>query len=141
MIKTIFYEKFKNCEHIFLGDRNIFGIDTRFYHSGESEVIAVFQPDIIFQGYPGRLHGGIAAAVLDETIGRAICIQNKGIWCVTVELGLVYRKPAPTGVELMAFGRVTNESRRFFDGNGELLLPDGTVAVEAKGKFFRINQD
>jgi acyl-coenzyme A thioesterase PaaI-like protein len=87
------------------------------------------------------MHGGVISGVLDETIGRAVMIglpPGQEVWGVTVELTLRYRKPVPLDVELQAVGRLTRDSRRLFEGSGELLLPDGTVAVEAKGRFVKL---
>ena len=55
---------------------NSFGLKSRFYELETGELLAVFQPAKQHQGYPGRLHGGLAAAILDETIGRAIMISH-----------------------------------------------------------------
>ena len=88
------------------------------------------------------MHGGIIAALLDETIGRAIAIgRDDQVWGVTVELSLKYRKPVPLDVELRAIGRVTKDAGRIFEGSGEILLPDGTVAVEASGRYFKVPID
>jgi acyl-coenzyme A thioesterase PaaI-like protein len=65
-------------------------------------------------------------------------IYDEEMWGVTVELNIRYHKPVPTGTELKVVGRLTRNSRRIFEGSGELLLPDGSVAVEAKGKYFKI---
>ena len=47
-------------------------------------------------------------------------------------------KPVPLGQELRAVGRITKDSSRLFEGTGELLLPDDTVAVEARGKYMKL---
>jgi acyl-coenzyme A thioesterase PaaI-like protein len=120
------------------GYENDFSLGARFYNSDNNEVVALIKPEEIHQGYPGRLHGGMAAAILDETIGRVLSIYDEKMWGVTIELSLKYRKPVPTGTELKVVGRLTRDSRRVFEGCGELLLPDGSVAVEAKGKYFKI---
>ena len=141
MGRRIVSKQFNSSDCVVCGYRNTFSLGARFYNSENGEVIAVFVPEDIHQGYPGRLHGGMAAAVLDETIGRAICIHDEHMWGVTVELELKYRKPTPVGVELKVVGRLTRDARRIFEGSGELLLPDGSVAVEAKGRYFKIPMD
>lgn len=78
--------------------------------------------------YPGRLHGGISFAILDETIGRAVTIAHPGTWGVTAELTLRYRKPLPVEGEIRAVGRITRDTHRLFEGTGEILLDDGSVA-------------
>ena len=94
------------------------------------------------RGEPGRLHGGIAAAVIDELIGRAINTGgSEEVWGVTVELSVKYRKPVPVGEELRAVARITKNGGRFFEGTGEILLSDGTHAVEASGRYIRLPLD
>ena len=73
-------------------------------------------------------------------MGRAIMIRyGEAIWGVTAELTVRFRKPVPLGVELTAIGRITHEGSRLFEGTGELYLPDGTVAVEASGKYVKLD--
>lgn len=105
------------------------------------QLVALFTPCEEHQGYPGRLHGGLAATILDETIGRAIMIQQDEIWGVTVEFKVRYRAPVPLGVELRVVGRITKENRRMFEGSGEILLPDGQTAVEGSGKYIKLPLD
>jgi uncharacterized protein (TIGR00369 family) len=121
------------------GERNPAGIHVRFYECDDGSVMARFTGAEHHQGYPGRLHGGVITAVLDEAIGRAIMIRyGVGIWGVTAELTMRFRQPAPVGVELTAVGRITKESSRLFEGYGELYLPDGSVAVEGSGKYMKL---
>jgi len=102
------------------------------------ELLGVFTLREEHQSYPGRLHGGISSAILDETIGRAITIAHPGVWGVTAELTLRYRKPLPLTGEVRAVGRITRDTRRLFEGSGEILLEDGSVAVEASGKYLKM---
>jgi len=120
------------------GLRNSSGLNASFYETEGGELIAVFVPRIEHQSYPGRLHGGLASTILDETIGRAILVGNeKEIWGLTVELNLTYKKPIPLGVELKVVARITEENSRFFHGTGEIVLPGGEVAVAARGKYLK----
>jgi len=120
------------------GLKNPFGLHTTFYELDNKELLAIFQPREEHQSYPGRLHGGIISTILDETIGRAIMIQSEGeIWGVTIELQIRFKKPVPLGEELRVIGRITKNSSRFFEGTGELLLHDGSVAAEGHGKYLK----
>jgi acyl-coenzyme A thioesterase PaaI-like protein len=108
------------------------------------EILARFTGQEIHQGYPGRMHGGIITGILDETIGRAINIgegEHPTTWGVTAELTVRFRKPVPLGVELTARGRITRDIHHVFEGEGELYLPDGTVAASAHGKYVRLKLD
>jgi acyl-coenzyme A thioesterase PaaI-like protein len=121
------------------GLKNGYGLKAAFYELEEGELVALFTPGDEHQGYPGRLHGGIAMGILDETIGRAIMINHEqDSWAVTVEFSAKLRKAIPLGVELKVVGRITSESRRLFRGSGELLLPDGDVAVTGAGTYMKL---
>lgn len=123
------------------GLKNSLGLHTSFYELEDGQLYATFTPREAHQGYPDRLHGGIAAAVLDETIGRAVLIDQQEIWGVTVEFNIRYRKPVPLGEEIRTVGRITRDTRRLFEGSGEILLPDGQVAVEGTGKYLKMPLD
>lgn len=120
------------------GLKNDFGIKAGFYELENNELVATFTPCEKHQSYPGRLHGGISSAILDETIGRAIMIEQDDIWGVTVELNVKFKRPVPYGVELKVRSRITDQNKRFFEGTGELILPDGKVAVTAWGKYMKL---
>jgi acyl-coenzyme A thioesterase PaaI-like protein len=121
------------------GLNNPAGLHSSFFELDNGELLALFRPRIEHQGYPGRLHGGLAATILDETIGRAIMIEERGtIWGVSVELTTRFRKPIPLDEEVRVVGRVVRNARRLFEGTGEILLADGSVAVEGKGKYLKM---
>jgi acyl-coenzyme A thioesterase PaaI-like protein len=123
------------------GRDNPSSLKARFYELEGGELLGVFDPLEIHQSYPGRLHGGVVSAALDETIGRAINIAQPDAWGVTVELSVRFRKPVPIGSEVRVVARLTRDSSRLFEGTGELLLADGTVAAEASGRYMKMPID
>jgi uncharacterized protein (TIGR00369 family) len=120
------------------GTQNPASLRARFLELEDGELVGIFEPQEHHQGYPGRLHGGIASTLLDETIGRAINLSDPDAWGVTVELTVKYLKPVPLDGEVRALARITKDSRRLFEGTGETVLDDGTVAVEASGKYLKL---
>lgn len=121
------------------GLKNEFGLYTSFYELENDELLAVFKPREVHQSYPGRLHGGIISTILDETIGRAIMMRHEhAFWGVTMEITVRFKKPVPLDDKLRVIGRITKDTRRIFEGTGEVLLPDGTVAAEAQGKYMKL---
>lgn len=121
------------------GLKNPYGLRSFFYEMENGELLAVFTPMEEHQSYPGRLHGGIAAAILDETIGRAIMMKyEEDYWGVTIEFTSKYKKPVPLDEELRVIGRITKDTRRIFEGTGEIILQDGSVAVEGYGKYIKL---
>lgn len=123
------------------GLNNDYSLKAAFYELENNEIIAIFKPLEGHQSYPGRLHGGVASSILDETIGRAINIKHDGIWGVTVELNVQYKKPIPLDEVLRVVGRITRDTSRIFEGTGEILLENGEVAATARGKYIKLPID
>lgn len=123
------------------GVENATGLHARFFELEGAELLGIFEPRDEHQGYPGRLHGGIATTILDETIGRAIGLFDPGAFGVTIDLSVRFRAPVPTDRPVHAIGRITKPSERLFEGAGEIVLDDGTVAVEATGRFLKMGVD
>jgi acyl-coenzyme A thioesterase PaaI-like protein len=126
------------------GRDNAFGLHARFYElapdeaaDAGAELVGVFTPREEHQSYPGRLHGGVSSAILDETIGRAILLRQPDVWGVTVEFSVRFRRPLPLDEDVRCVARITRNTSRLFEGSGEILLPDGEVAVEATGKYIK----
>lgn len=126
----------RNC--IVCGLHNEIGLKAAFFETESNELIAVCTPRLEHQSYPNRLHGGISAALLDEVIGRAMCIGNPDmVWGVTLDLAMKYRKPVPYGVEIKIIGRITKDRGRMVEGTGEIYLPGGELAVSASGLYMK----
>jgi hypothetical protein len=73
------------------GLQNDPGLKAAFYELESQQLVGLFTPRNHQQGYPGRLHGGIAASMLDETIGRAIRLAHgNALWGVTIALNVKF---------------------------------------------------
>ncbi|MEM7031870.1 MAG: PaaI family thioesterase [Chloroflexota bacterium] len=103
----------------------------RFYDNGENEVYSDYTVADHFQGYPGIVHGGIVAAMLDEVVGRVSVISDHHHLMMSVKLAVKYRHPVPTETSLKVVGRIERLRGRLGKAVGELYLPDGTIAAEA----------
>lgn len=119
------------------GTDNPLGLHGRFLQIEGDEIVGIFMPLQVHQGYPGRLHGGMLTAMLDETIGRAVNITDASAWGVTVELTVRFKRPVPLDEEVRVIARITSDKGRLFEGTGEIRLKDGTLAVEAAGRYLR----
>lgn len=120
------------------GVKNPLGLHTEFFELEDGTLAAKVTPKSCHQSYPGRVHGGVCAALLDETIGRAINIPEPDTWAVTVEINTRYHKPVPYDVPLTVTGKVLENNRRLFTGEGAILLPGGETAVTATAKYMKL---
>jgi acyl-coenzyme A thioesterase PaaI-like protein len=138
MVRVV--NKQNNSAHcIVCGDKNPLSMNTRFYDTENGETVAIFHPTKLHEGYPRRMHGGMVAAVLDETIGRAMWIDGKIGWGVTVELNVRYKLPVPSEGDLKCVGRIDEDKGRLAIGSGEIYLEDGRVAATATGKYMKMD--
>lgn len=119
------------------GQRNPFGLHLVFRRE-EDSIVADFQPREEHQGFPGVIHGGIVAALLDETLGRTSLLGNAPEWTMTGRLEVRYRHYVPFGPLLRVRGRLVTERRRMMQASGVLTLADNesVVLAEAQGTFL-----
>jgi len=119
------------------GQRNPFGLHLVF-RLEEDSVVADFQPREEHQGFPGVIHGGIVAALLDEALGRTSLLGNNQEWTMTGRLEVRYRHYVPYGPLLRVRARLGIERRRMMQASGVLTLADNESAVlaEAQGTFL-----
>jgi len=114
------------------GLENPAGLRLVFYEISPDEVVASYTPPEQFQGYPGVLHGGIVASLLDEAGGRVVMIGNHRHFMMTAKIEVKYRRPTPLGQVLTVYGRLLKQRGRLALAHAELRLADGTVTAEAE---------
>lgn len=83
-----------------------------------------------FEGYPGVVHGGIVASILDEGGGRSQMMDDAH-FMVTAQLHVRYRKPVPTATPLLVIGTAGERRGRVAHAHGEIRAKDGEVLAEA----------
>jgi acyl-coenzyme A thioesterase PaaI-like protein len=124
------------------GRDNPLSLKARFYDLDGGELLGVFDVREVHQSYPGRVHGGVVTAMLDETIGRAMAAGDATVFGVTVELNVRFRKPVPISPNVRVLARITTDTtKRIYEGTGTIVLEDGTVAAEATGRYMRMPID
>ena len=82
---------------VMCGLDNPAGVRAPFYTMEDGSVVTRFRYGEVHQSYPGRVHGGLIAAMLDELGGRALwAAEREEFLCgVTTSLETKYRKPVP----------------------------------------------
>ena len=125
------------------GLQNPVGLKMAFYNDPETGRV---QADLIvpdeYQGYPGVVHGGIVAAVLDEVSGRAVMMGGSDEnLMATLRLTVRYRRPTPTETPLTAVGWVEHMSGIGARVAGEIRLPDGTVTADCESILTTVPEE
>jgi len=122
------------------GLSNSFGLKIRFYTSGVGEVTADYTVPEQYQGYPGVVHGGIVAAMLDEAAGRSLMGSDPPRFMYTARLEVRYRKNVPVGQPLRLVGKATKSKSRsaaatsaLYDQDGALLAEAGALLIDVPG--------
>lgn len=121
------------------GLKNPAGLKASFYDRQDGGVIARFVGQEEHQGYPGRFHGGILAALLDEAMGRTVAWGSQDVWGVTRQITIKYHKPVPLGAPVEAICSLGKTRGRLYEAHGQVYLPDGTVAVESTGTYWKLS--
>jgi len=119
------------------GQRNPYGLHLVF-RLDQNTIVADFQPREEHQGFPGIIHGGIVAAVLDEALGRTSLLGNNQEWTMTGRLEIRYRRYVPYGPLLRVRARLDEERKRMLQASGVLTLADdeSVALAEAQGTFL-----
>jgi acyl-coenzyme A thioesterase PaaI-like protein len=122
------------------GQRNPFGLKLLFRVEDDA-VVTDFQPREEHQGFPGVIHGGIVAAVLDETLGRTSVLAPRPEWTMTGRLEIRYRRYVPYGPLLRVRASLGQQRRRMIQASGVLTLADDEhiVLAEAQGTFLSLS--
>ena len=108
------------------GLANPIGLKIVFHEDRErKQVCARLTVPERYRSYPGVVHGGIVATILDETSGRALMLHSGDIhdFFVTAKLEVRYRGATPTDKPLLAVGWVERYGDRA-RVRGELRLAE-----------------
>lgn len=119
------------------GQRNDIGLRLVFRQEGDN-IVTDYLPEAQYQSFPGIVHGGIIATLLDETLSRTAMIEGR--WMMTGRLEVRYRAAAPVGRLLRVTARTLTSRSRMITAAGEVRLADEpeTVIATAEAVFLPI---
>jgi acyl-coenzyme A thioesterase PaaI-like protein len=130
-----------SAECFVCGVDNPFGLKLSFYDNGPGKVISKHTVPEHFNGYPGVVHGGVVAAMLDETLARAFFSGAPDRFMYTAKLTTRYRKPVPTGKPIRLEGEVIKDRGRIGEARARLFGPKGDLLAEADGMMVDIPEE
>lgn len=132
----------RNSRRCFIcGLDNEQGARAPFYNLENGTVASLFRFREFHQSYPGRVHGGVITAMLDEMGIRAVWAakgEADGVFGVTMSLNTKYRRPVPYETELLAAGKLVRESSKFFVVDAIITDPDGTLLASGTLNYLKM---
>lgn len=118
------------------GAANPQGLHLRFTPEAGG-VRATFTPLPVHQGYEQVVHGGILSTLLDEAMAWAVAAA--GVWAVTGEMQVRFRRPLHVGEAISVHGEVTDIRTRAILAAGQLVREaDRQVIATATALFVRV---
>lgn len=128
---------------VMCGLDNAYGVRAPFYTMEDGSVVTLFKYRPEHQSYPGRVHGGLITAMLDEMGLRSLWAKEGGefTYGVTTSLQTKYRKPVPYDVQLLGRGIITKDTAHFCTSRCTISLPDGTLLADAEVNYLKMPVD
>ena len=121
------------------GRENGGGLRARWESDREAgEVRATVSVAEHFNGYPGVVHGGILAALMDEAMVRTGLLEGGfDDLKVTARMEVTYRRATPTGAPLAVVARMVKRGGTRARAEAEVRLGDGTVTARAEALLVK----
>ncbi len=94
-------------------------------------------PGEVYQGWPGLLHGGIIACILDEAMGYAALFDAGR--CVTAKMEILLKRPIKVKERLLVTSSVQRKSRKLVKTVATITLEDGTPVAGGSGTHFIVD--
>ena len=125
---------------IICGLDNEYSVKAPFYSMEDGSVMTVFKFREQHQSYPGRVHGELITAMLDEMGLRALWAKelNEGSFGVTMSLETKYRKPVPYGTELIGQGTIIKNSSKFCSAEAKIMDMHGNVLANGTINYIKL---
>lgn len=120
------------------GHNNPIGLKLKFTRDGDT-CRAEFTPGQVHQGWPGVVHGGILACLLDEAMSYAAYFE--GVTCLTASMHIRLRQPVKVEEPLVITASVIRNRKKLIDTIAEVCLKDGTVVAESTAKQFVVENE
>ncbi len=129
------------------GLENPVGLHLHLYEVEPGVIETTYTAPDHFQGYPGVLHGGIVASILDEVCGRVHMGSDPSQprFMFTAKLEVKYRKNVPINQPLKIVGKAGKSKGKAAEGwagiyvNDELLAEANALLVNVPDSQFDVS--
>jgi uncharacterized protein (TIGR00369 family) len=93
-----------------------------------------------YESFPGIVHGGIVATILDEILAQAVHRSGRDP-VMTIALRVRYGRPMRTGIDHDAYAKITHAEAGRVQASGRIEQPGGDLVAAAHGTFFLLTDD
>ena len=121
------------------GKDNEAGLHSRFYVE-DGKVKVSLNAKGHHCGYANTVHGGVAAAVLDECMGWAAALAI-GRMCYTGEMTIRYLKPLPADRPMTVCAEIVKANKRVSSAKGSIVDEAGVEYVRGEGRYIPLSDD
>jgi acyl-coenzyme A thioesterase PaaI-like protein len=112
---------------------NPMGLALRYTATADGSVSARFLGNCALEGYPGVLHGGLVATLLDGTMTN--CLFAKSIRAMTADLRVRFGSPVLAAEELTVRAWLESSHHALFEMRAE-ITQGGNLKARAHGRFI-----
>ncbi len=136
-------KKQPNSRMCFLcGVENPIGLKLKIYEVEPGLIETTYTPPEQFQSYPGILHGGIVATMLDEISGRSLMGDpSEPRFMYTAKLEIKYRKNVPIGKPLRVVGKAGKSKGRVAEAWAGIYDQEGSLLAEANSLLIDLPKE
>lgn len=126
---------------IICGMDNEYGIRAPFYNMEDGSVMTVFRYREQHQSYPGRVHGGLITAMIDEMGLRSLWAKelSEESFGVTMSLDTKYHKPVPYGETLLGKGIIVKDTPKFCVTEACIMDIHGNKLAAGTVKYIKLD--
>jgi acyl-coenzyme A thioesterase PaaI-like protein len=124
-------------DSIVSGGANPMGLGGFLWREGTNALMEVTLGKA-FEGAPGRAHGGIVAALIDETMGLVLAIND--VLAFTVQLDITYIAPTPINTPIIARAWLEEQNGRKLSIAAVVTASDTEIA-KATALFISVDPE
>lgn len=126
---------------IICGLDNAYGVKAPFYNMEDGSVMSLFRYREQHQSYPGRVHGGLITAMLDEMGLRALWAKelSEESFGVTMSLDTKYHKPVPYEEPLIGKGIIVRNTPKFCVTEASIMDIHGNKLAAGTIRYIKLS--
>ena len=117
-------------------NRSAHGLGARFFRTSSDGIGVIWENNRAgFEGYPGIIHGGITAALIDETMSYA-AFHKTNHFGVTVKASIQWHKTLKISDTVKGYAEAVFVADDLVNVSAYLIRGDGKTIVSGNGLFY-----